>query len=319
MDTTKLSQSPAPHHFAKNTSSWIMLQVIIALLFPTAAAIYYFGVRALVNVLLAVVCCISFEYLYQRIRKIRVTTGDFSAAVTGHLLGLSLASSVPLWAVIVGSAFAMFIKHWGGGIGKNVFNPAVAARVMLKIFFTPWITNWVLPGPDAVSTSTPLTFINHFARNVPPSVNGLWDLFLGRDLGGNVGETSSLMIVIGMAYLIVRKIIEPKIPFLYVSTVALITFLYSGFDIEFMLTHVLTGTLLFGATFMATDYSSGALTPQGKTAFAIGCGILTALIRILFDFPGGVGFAILIMNGFAPFIDKKLAPRIYGHEERPKL
>lgn len=311
--------SPSPHLFSKRTSAWIMQQVIIALLIPTIAATYFFGWRVILMIAVGIGSSVLFEYIYQKLSSKEITISDYSAAVTGMLLGLSLPVTAPLWSVVVGSAFAiLLVKQLPGGIGRNAFNPAVAARVMLKVFFTPWITNWVTPEPDVISTATPLESIGHFTRTVPEEVPGLWDLFLGIGLGGNVGETSKLAILIGLIYLVIRGIINLKIPLLYVLTVAIITSVYGDFSFNYMMTHVLSGTLLFGATYMATDYSSGALTPDGKTVFAIGCGILTAVIRIVFDFPGGVGFAILIMNGLAPMIDKHLAPRIYGHKKRPQ-
>ena len=268
--------------------------------------------------LIGISSSILFEYAYQKLRKKRITVNDGTAAVTGMLMGLSLPVTAPFWALLLGTAFAIIVvKQLGGGTGRNLFNPAVSARVMLKVFFTPWITNWVLPGGgvDAVSTATPLEFIGHTARTVSPEVPSLWNLFLGIDLGGNVGETSKLLIIIGMIYLVVQKIITPAIPLLYIGTLAIIMFLYSGFNVDFMMTHVLSGTLFFAAVFMATDYSSGALTLKGKMFFAVGCGLLTAFLRIVFNLPGGVGFAIIAMNMIAPWLDKQCTPRIYGHEK----
>ncbi|WP_440897390.1 RnfABCDGE type electron transport complex subunit D [Amphibacillus sp. Q70] len=314
----KVLTTPSPHLYSKRTSSWIMQQVLIALLFPTIAATYFFGWRVVLMVAVGIISSVGFEYLYQRVRGFNVTIYDYSAAVTGMLIGLSLPVTAPIWSIVLGSAFAILvIKQLPGGIGRNAFNPAVAARVMLKVFFTPWITNWVTPEPDVVATATPLEYIGHHSTTVSNEVPSLWDLFIGTGLGGNVGETSKLAIIIGLIYLVIRGIINIKIPLLYVLTVAVITAIYGDFSFIYMMTHVLSGTLLFAATYMATDYSSGALTPDGKTIFAIGCGILTAAIRIIFDFPGGVGFAILIMNGLAPLIDKHFAPRIYGHKKRP--
>ncbi|WP_017471580.1 RnfABCDGE type electron transport complex subunit D [Amphibacillus jilinensis] len=318
LNTEKLLHTPSPHLFSKRSSAWIMQQVLIALLFPAIAATYFFGWRVLLMIAVGIISSVGFEYAYQKLRGLTITIYDYSAAVTGMLIGLSLPVTAPWWSIIVGSAFAILIvKQLPGGIGRNAFNPAVAARVMLKVFFTPWITNWVTPEPDVISIATPLEYVGHFSRTVPEEVPGLWDLFIGTGLGGNVGETSKLAILIGLIYLVVRGIINVKIPLLYILTVAIITSIYGDYSFTYMMTHVLSGTLFFGATYMATDYSSGALTPDGKTVFAIGCGILTAVIRIVFNFPGGVGFAILIMNGLAPLIDKHLAPRIYGHRKRP--
>lgn len=325
----KLIATPSPHIRSERTTSWIMNQVMIALIPPTIAATYFFGWWSLIMVGVGIGSAVLFEYLYQRLTYQEVKIIDGSAAVTGMLIGLSFPVTVSLWLVIFGSAFAIIIvKQVNGGIGKNQFNPAVSGRVVAKIFFTPWLANWVLPGGffgtgyrgvDTISSATPLEFIGDGARTVSTQVPGLWDLFLGRNLGGNIGETSTLAITIGMLYLIFRKIINPKIPILYILTTILVMGLWSSFDLNFMLAHALSGTLFFGATYMATDYSSGALTPEGKTWFAIGCGILTAFFRIAFDYPGGVGFAILIMNAVAPYMDQKLMPRIYGHKERPNV
>lgn len=307
---------PSPHLRSARTSSRIMMHVLIALCMPSVAAVFFFGFRVVLMIVVGIASAVLFEYVFQRIRNKKTTISDGSAAVTGMLMGLSLPTSAPIWTLLLGTAFAIIVvKQLGGGIGRNLFNPAVGARVMLKIFFTPWITNWVLPGVDAVSTATPLEFIGQGVRTVPSGLPSLRNLFLGVELGGNSGETSKLMILIAMAYLVFFKIISPKIPLLYVGTVAVIMFLFSGFNVEFAATHILSGTLFFAAVFMATDYSSGAITPKGQTLFAIGCGVLTAIFRILFNFPGGVGFAILVMNMIAPWIDKQCTPRIYGHKK----
>ncbi|WP_067840422.1 RnfABCDGE type electron transport complex subunit D [Amphibacillus sediminis] len=314
----RLNKTPSPHLYSRRSSGWIMQQVIIALLFPTIAATYFFGWRVLLMVAVGMISSIGFEFLYQKWRGLDITIHDYSAAVTGMLIGLSLPVTAPMWSIVLGSAFAiLLVKQLPGGIGRNAFNPAVAARVMLKIFFSPWITNWVTPEPDVVATATPLEYIGNFSRSVPAEVPGLWDLFLGVGLGGNVGETSKLAILIGFVYLVVRGIIDYKVPIIFVLTTATLASLYGDFSFTYYMTHVLSGTLLFGAVYMVTDYSSGALTPDGKIVFAIGCGVLTMLLRIVFDFPGGIGIAILIMNGLAPLIDKYLAPRIYGHKKRP--
>ncbi|NLB21577.1 MAG: RnfABCDGE type electron transport complex subunit D [Clostridium sp.] len=315
-----VSLSPSPHIRNKKTTSHIMRDVLIALLFPLMAAVYFFGWQVLIMVALGMTTAIFSEYAYQKFTHQKITIKDNSALVTGALIGLSLPVTAPLWIVVIGSLFAIIVvKQWAGGIGKNYFNPAVAARVMIKAFFTPWITNWVLPGPDAISAATPLEYLGGGASTVAAAVPSLSDLLLGLNLGGNVGETSKLMIIIGMVYLIFRRVINPKIPLLFILTTTLVTGFYSGFNFDFMMSHALTGTLFFGATFMATDYSSGALTPEGKTVFAIGAGLLTGFFRIAFTYPGGVGFAILIMNALAPVIDQKLMPKIYGHKKRPEV
>ncbi|GEM01240.1 electron transport complex protein RnfD [Halolactibacillus halophilus] len=316
----KLNVRASPHLKSHRKTDWMMKQVIIALLLPLMAAIYFFGIKSLGLVLVGVASSVLFEYSFQKFRDQPVRINDYSAVITGMLIGLSVPVTAPYWTIIIGSFFAIvIIKQLPGGIGRNMFNPAVGARVMLKVFFSPWITNWVTPGTDAVSTATPLESIGHFSTTISKDVPGLFELFLGVNLGGNIGETSKLIIILAFIYLVVRGVINMKIPLLYVGTVAVISSIYGGFSFDYMMTHVLSGTLIFAAVFMATDYTSGALTPDGKTIFAICAGFLTIAIRLIFNFPGGVGFAILIMNALSPVIDKYLAPRIYGHKKRPKV
>ncbi|MFO8069722.1 MAG: RnfABCDGE type electron transport complex subunit D [Alkalibacterium sp.] len=324
-----LRVGPSPHIRSKRTSAWVMDQVMLAMVPPVVAATYFFGWWVLGMVLIGVTTAVASEFIYQKLTYKPIKIQDHSAAVTGMLIALSLPVTAPIWMIMFGSIFAIIIvKQFNGGIGKNYFNPAVASRVAIKAFFTPWLANWVLPagffgsgfrGVDAVSTATPLEYIGDGARTVAEEVPDLFNLFMGMDLGGNVGETSKFAILIGMLYLIFRRVINPKIPILYILTTTVVMGLWSSFNFDFMMTHALTGTLFFGATYMATDYSSGSLTPEGKIVFAIGCGVLTAFFRITLDHPGGVGYSILIMNALAPYIDNKLMPRIYGHSKRPQV
>lgn len=319
LDLKRLKTSASPHLLRKHSSQWIMLQVIIALLFPQAAAIYFFGWRSLLMTVVGVTTAVAAEYAFQKISPRRkVSIQDLSAVVTGMLLALSLPVTAPLWTVVIGSLFAILVvKQLPGGLGRNRFNPAVGARVMLKLFFSPWITTWVLPGEEVITTATPLEYIGNFTRQLPSEgVPELGDLFLGIGLGGPIGETSKAMILLGMLYLLFRGVINLKIPLLYLLSIAAVTAIYGNFSFDYFMTHVLSGTVFFAATYMLTDYSSQPLTPTAKTVYAIGAGILTALFRILFDFPGGVGFSILIMNALGPWLDRHLAPRIYGHKER---
>ncbi|WP_161878387.1 RnfABCDGE type electron transport complex subunit D [Alkalibacterium sp. MB6] len=325
----KLRTGPSPHIRKARTAAGVMTEVLIALIPPAIAAVFFFGWWVIGMLAIGIGTAVLAEYTYQKLTYKPIKIHDRSAMVTGALVALSLPVTAPIWMIIFGSLFAIIIvKQMNGGIGRNYFNPAVAARVVTKAFFTPWLANWVLPGGflgsgyrgvDAIATATPLEYLGNGAQTVTEQVPGLWDLFMGFNLGGNIGETSKIAILIGMLYLIFRGVIHPKIPILYIVSTFLIMGFWSSFNFNFMMSHVLTGTLFFGATYMATDYSSGSLTPQGKTVFAIGCGVLTAFFRIVFDFPGGVGFAILIMNALAPYIDSKLMPRIYGHETRPQV
>lgn len=331
---SKLQTGPSPHIRNPRTSKQVMTEVIIALIPPIIAAIYFFGWWVFVQLGVALLVSVLSEYGYQKLTYQKVTLHDRSVYVTGLLLGLSFPISAPLWVVAVAAFIAVFIiKHWnfglGGGLGKNYLNPALTARVIAKVFFTPFFANWVLPkgffaGPyggyhvDYVTTATPLEYLSRGATEVAEAVPELWEMFLGVNMGGNIGETSKLAILIGMIYLIVRRVINPKIPILFILSTVTVACFWSGFNLEYMMAHALSGTLFFAATYMATDYSSGALTPDGKTVFAIAGGLLTGILRIAVGFPGAIGIAIIIMNIAAPFIDSWFLPRIYGHKSRPE-
>lgn len=326
----------SPHIFEKWSSQWIMMQVIIAMLFPLAAGVYFFGFQTLYLTVLAVITCVISEYLYEKIVRKRVTVTDLSAVVTGMLIGLSMPNGVQWYSIIIVSLFAIIVvKMIPGGIGRNRFNPAVGGRVMYLM--APWIVNTFVAGEDIITTAshaeaittatpddlvaaaTPLYYIASGAQEVPDGAQTLWNMFLGNQggWGGSLGETSAIALLIAMAFLIFRRIINPKIPAMYIGTVALIMLVYSGFDFEFMMYHILSGALLLAGTFMVTDYASGGLTPLGRTVFPIGAGIITAAFRIGYFSPEGVGFSILIMNAIIPFVDKLVMPRIYGHKKRP--
>lgn len=330
----KLKNDASPHIRKKRQSRDVMTEVLIALIPPVIAAVYFFGWWVFVQLSVAVGVAVLAEYGYQKLTHKRSTLHDRSVLVTGLLVGLSFPVSAPLWVVTFASLFAILIvKQWNfgigpGGTGRNYLNPALTARVVSKVLFTPFFANWILPGgffsgayggygADAVTTSTPLEYLSRGATEVATEVPELWDLFLGVNLGGNIGETSKLAILIGMIYLIVRRVIHPKIPILFISSAVLVATFWSNFDLEFMLSHALSGTLFFAATYMATDYSSGSLTPDGKTVFAVVGGALTMILRIAVGWPGAVGVAIIIMNIAAPYIDQKFMPRIYGHNKRP--
>ncbi len=332
----KLKNSSSPHIRKKRRSRDVMTEVIIALIPPIIAAAYFFGWWVFVQLAVAVGVSVLAEFSYQKLTHKRSTLHDRSVIVTGLLMGLSFPVSAPLWVVVAGSLIAVLIvKQWNfgfgpGGTGRNYLNPALTARVLCKVFFTPFFANWILPGGffagpyggygvDAVSTSTPLEYLSRGATEVAPEIPELWELFLGLNLGGNIGETSKLAILIGMLYLIFRRVIHPKIPLLFMTSAVLVACFWSNFNLEYMLAHGLSGTLFFAATYMATDYSSGSLTPDGKTVFAIVGGALTMILRIAIGWPGAVGVAIVIMNIAAPFIDQKFMPRIYGHNKRPDV
>ncbi len=310
-----LSLSPAPHLLSRQTDAGIMRDVIIALLFPTAAAVYLFGPAVLFMCALGIISAVAIEGGWQKITGKEITIRDGSAAVTGFLVALSLPVTAPLWSIVLGNVFAIVVvKQLPGGIGRNWFNPAVAARVMLKVFFEPQITQWVSPGPDAVTTATPLEYIGHFTRTVSPELPPPADIFWGF-MGGGMGEVSKFFILIGLAYLVKRKVIDFRVPTATVVGAAAVIFFYSGFNVTFTLYHVLSGTLIFAAVYMVTDYSSGPLNLRARIIFAFLIGVITALVRILFNLPGGIGIAILIMNAFSRYLDKVTRPRVTGHPD----
>lgn len=332
VDTLNLSflkTTPAPHLRDRRTSAWIMQQVLIALMIPTVGAVYFFGWRVFLILFVAIGSSVFFEYAYQKLIGRKVAVNDYSAVVTGWLIGLSLPATIPVWMIVLGSAFAIIVaKQMFGGIGKNPFNPAVSARILLVVLFYEEFIDFPAPrgATDVFSSATPMNTLSNMAPGVDAvssatgadaEIPSLLDLFLGTNLGGNIGDTSALLLILALIYLIARRIIEPHIPILFILPVAIIALVSSGFDFEFMMQHILTGSLILAAVFMVTDYSSTPFNPGGKIIFAIGAGIITILLRFYSPYPGGVGFAILIMNVFVPILDRLCAPRIYGHKKRP--
>lgn len=305
--------SSSPHYRKNWSSKWIMKQVMTALLFPSIAATYYFGYQSILMIASSIFVCVSLEWLIQKIIKRKSTITDGSAVITGWLLALTLPVTVPFWTLLIGDVIAIvFIKQFSGGIGKNVFNPAVFARVVLKLLFSPWITSWIMPHSDVVTTATPLAALGHFARDINKQTPSVKELFLGIDLGGPIGETCKLAFVIAGIYLIIKKVINPWIPVATIISFYSIVLIYSGFNFSFANAQALSGALFFSAVFMVTDYTSTPYTDKGRIIFAVGCGILTAVIRIVLDLPGGIGVAILVMNLLTPLINIYSHPKIYG-------
>lgn len=307
-----LTVSPSPHTKCARTTGGIMLDVIIALVPSLIASVIYFGLRALLVTVVAVASCVLFEFLSRKVMKRENTIGDLSAVVTGMLLAFNLPSTLPIWMVVFGSLVAIVVvKQLFGGIGQNFVNPAIAARIVLMSSFAAKMTNWVVPNTissDAITSATPLKLLAEGNTDELPS---LLQLFLG-ERAGCLGETCALAIIIGAVYLFIRKVITPLIPLCFVGTVAVFTILYSGFDVNFMLYHILSGGLLLGAVFMATDYTTSPITKSGKVIFAIGCGLITCLIRIFGNLPEGVSFSILFMNILVPHIEKLTTPKSFG-------
>lgn len=311
----KLTVSSSPHVWSENSTSNIMLDVVIALLPATVGAVYFFRLNAAMLIALAIITAVLTEMVIQKIRKQPITIGDYSAVVTGLLLVLNIPASAPWWIPVVGSIFAIaVVKQLFGGLGQNFMNPALAARIMLMLSWTDQMTQWVKPGADAVSGATPLSFVKGLT-SVPSKAPDLYDVIVG-NIAGSMGETSAILLILGGLYLIYRGVISPKVPAIFIGTVAVITLIAGGFDVNFMLYHIFAGGLMIGAIFMATDYSSSPVTAKGKVFFALGCGIIASMIRLYGAYPEGVGFSILLMNVAAPLIEKYTAPRVFGEVKK---
>jgi len=292
-----------------------MLDVIIALMPALLAGVFYFGLNALTLTAVAVAFAVATEAVMQKILGKPVTVNDLSAVVTGILIAFNVPVTLPLWMVAVGSIFAIAIaKQCFGGLGYNFINPALAARAMLLASWPVRMTGWVAPGADAVSTATPLAILKG-GEAAGQALPGLWDMFIG-NIGGCIGETSVLALIIGGAYLLYRRVISYRIPLVYIATVAVLSFLFGGFDADTMIYNILAGGLFLGAIFMATDYSTSPMSPKGQIIFAIGCGFLTSLIRFYGGYPEGVSYSILIMNVATPLIDKYTMPRKFGEVKK---
>jgi electron transport complex protein RnfD len=292
-----------------------MMDVAIALLPALFSGIWFFGLRALWLTIVAVGFAVVSEIAMQKIMKRPVTVKDFSAVVTGMLIAFNVPATLPLWMVAIGAIFAIVIvKQCFGGVGHNFVNPALAARAMLLASWPVDMTSWVAPGADAVSTATPLGLIKgaEAANQVLP---GVWDLFVG-NIGGCIGETSALALLIGGLYLIYRKVISYRIPVVYIATVGILALVFSGFNFAYVPYHIFAGGLLLGAIFMATDYSSSPMTAKGQIIFAIGCGFLTSVIRFFGGYPEGVSYSILLMNIATPLIDRFTLPRKFGEVKK---
>ena len=306
---SSLHTSAAPHINSGATTHKVMRDVVIALLPATVAAVVLFGFQALLIVLVCVASAMLSEFLFNLVCKKKQTLFDFSAIVTGLILALNLSTKVPLWQCAIGSAFAIIVvKCLFGGLGKNIANPAIAARVFMLLAFTGTVAggaNTVFTDPELVAGATPLIGLQ----------NGEYDLltlFLGNH-GGTIGETCTIALLLGYAYLVWRGHIKWYVPFAFVATVFGLYFITTG-DLGLSLAQVLAGGLLFGAIFMATDYVTTPLSKLGKVVFCIGCGVLTFAIRTGFlgGYPEGVSISILFMNLLTPLIEKWTNPRTLG-------
>ncbi len=297
--------SQSPHIRSDESVQRTMFDVIIALVPAMIGSIYFFGFDAVRLLLVTVVAALIFEAGTQKMFKKPVRIMDLSAVVTGILLALNLPAGTPWWVAVFGAGFAIIIvKELFGGIGQNFMNPALGARAALVASWPRIMTAYVTP--DGVSAATPLQILKAGSGNLP----AIERMVFG-DIGGVIGETSAILLLIGGLYLIIRGVIDWKTPVIYIGTTAALL-LVLGVDSSNLMYHVLGGGLILGAFFMATDYSSSPVTPMGKIIFAVGCGLLTALIRVKGGLPEGVTYSILIMNVAAPLIERLTRPKVFG-------
>lgn len=311
--------SSSPHIKARESTGTIMRDVIIALLPALLSGIIFFGLRALYITAISVAACVLFEYGWQKLCKKPVTVTDGTAVVTGLLLAFNLPATAPWWMVLIGAFVAIVIaKQLFGGVGHNFINPALAGRAFLLASWPVLMTRWVMPftlglsvPADLVSSATPLAILKGTAAGqLPP----LWSMFLG-SIGGCIGETSALALLVGAAYLLLRRVIHFHTPLGFIGTLALLTFLFPVSEMgrfSYMLYSLLSGGVLLGAFFMATDYVTSPISHKGQLIMGIGCGLLTFVIRRFGGYPEGVSYSILLMNVATPLIDKYTRPRKFG-------
>lgn len=300
-----LTMSWAPHVRSNESVRRIMLDVIIALTPAMVGSIYYFGLSALKLILISVISAVLFEAGAQKLFKKDLLIGDLSAVVTGILLAFNLPANAPWWVAVFGAGFAIIIvKEFFGGIGSNFMNPALAARAALVASWPSIMSSYI--NPDGITSATPLAIMKSGSTSLP----SLARMVMG-DIGGSLGETSAILLLIGAAYLLFRRVIEWKIPTFYIGSTCIMLLLL-GVKPDLIVYHILGGGLILGAFFMATDYSTSPITPKGKIIFAVGAGILTALIRVKGGMPEGVSYSILLMNVATPVIEKFTKPKVFG-------
>lgn len=304
--------SGTPHVRSKESIQSIMRDVIIALVPATAMGIYYFGLRALILIVAAIVSAVFFEWLYEKITKKPVTISDLSAVVTGLLLAMNLPAAAPIWVPIVGSAFAIiFAKQLFGGLGQNFINPALAGRAFLLASYPTEMTTWTAPtgfsGADAVAVATPLSELKA-GTGLSAS---LGDLVMG-NVGGCIGETCAIALIIGGIYLLYKHVISWKIPVIYIATVFILFAVIGRHGVRMPVQEIFAGGVMLGGIFMATDYASSPVTPKGQIIFAVGAGLITYLIRTFGGYPEGVSYSILLMNVCVPLIERFTEPTIFG-------
>ncbi len=313
--------SSSSHVRSHTLTSHIMRDVIIAMLPASAFGVYRFGMSALMVIIATVFSCVAAEYIYQRQMKRTQSIGDLSAALTGLILALNMPPEIPVWIPMLGGVFAILVvKQIYGGIGFNWMNPALGARCFLLISFAGNMTNFSskVTGYDALSGPTPLAAMRELfnAGNISGSTGyTLSELFFGT-IPGTIGEVSALALLIGAAYMLVRKIISLRIPLAYLISFSLFVLIFGKFDMYFLLYQVLSGGLIFGAFFMATDYTTSPITPKGQLIFGVFLGVLTGIFRLFGGSAEGVSYAIIIGNILAPLMEKYSIPTAFGKEKK---
>ena len=323
----KLIASSSPHIRSVENTRSIMLDVIIAMLPALFWAIYNFGFKALLSVVVSVVACLFWEWLYRKLLKKPQSIGDLSAVVTGMLLAFVCPPELPWWALVIGAFFSIVVvKQLYGGIGCNFLNPALAGRAILLASYATAMTTWTLPSSKldtVVSTATPLAIMKEgtVEKFTELTTNySVADMFIGR-VGGSLGEVSALALLLGGAWLLIRKVISWHTPVAFIGTVAILTLISApaGIDnVQYMLYNVFGGGLMLGAIFMATDYATSPVTKPGQLIFGIGCGLITCFIRRFGSYPEGVCYSILIMNCTTWLLDKYIRPTICGAVKKEK-
>ena len=314
--------SASPHLVTAMDTQKTMLMVLIALVPSLLVSTYVFGFRVLILTAVCIAASMFFEWAWNKLMKRKQTVCDLSAALTGTLIAFNLPSGLPYWIAIVGCFVAIIVvKQLFGGIGKNLVNPAITARIVLFISFATEMTTWPLPRmnqtADVLTGPTPLGVI-HEGGQLPTNM----EMFLGY-IGGSMGEVSAIALIIGGLFLVWKKIIIPIIPCCFIGTVFVFALIYysatgNGDVLQMAVFHILAGGVMLGAIFMATDYVTSPLLPAGKVVFGIGCGVITMLIRLFGQYPEGVSFSILIMNCLTPLIDSFFQKRMYGGAKNEK-
>ena len=322
----KLTVSASPHVRSSETTTGIMLDVIIALIPALVMSVVYFGTRALALTATTVITAVLAEYISRKAMKRENTLSDLSAVVTGLILAFNLPATLPLWMAAIGSVIAIVVvKQMFGGIGQNFVNPAMTARIILMVSFPTAMAKWVMPftckwAADAVTCATPMAQLANVTGADISTVEGLptlTQMLIGYH-GGSMGEVCSIALLAGGLYLLLRRVISPAIPLSFIGTVAVVMLIAGKGNLEFLAYELLGGGLILGAFFMATDYTTSPINFKGRIVFGIGCGLITSVIRLFGSLPEGVSFSIILMNILVPHIEKLTTPKPFGYVKEKK-